>query len=160
MRRRACTSGLLAAAAVLALAGCASTARSGHPIELASAYVVDSDGPASLDAYVVIRNSGPADHLVKVTSSAGGTVLLRGPSRPGSPSGRTVSELAIPADSLVRLIPTGVHLVIVHSGPVRRGRFVTLTLTFAHAGTVRIPAQVTNLLGNPTANSGVGNPGG
>jgi copper(I)-binding protein len=125
------------------LTGCSGQHLSAPPIKVASAYVMLLSGSGDVDAYLVIQNSGAADRLLTARSSAGGTVILRGLTSPG-PTIRTVSALRIPGRSIVRLAPTGIHLVITQSGPMHQGTDVTLTLVFAHAGTVRVAAEVTN----------------
>jgi copper(I)-binding protein len=129
----------------LALTGCQRASADSKPIQVGGAYVIESDGLARLDAYLVIRNAGPADHLVRVTSSAGGTVALRGPRSPLSSVARDVGVLTVPAHRVIRLTTNGIHLVILHSGPIHAGRYITLTLVFSRAGAVRVQAQVTKL---------------
>jgi copper(I)-binding protein len=130
---------------MVALAGCQGASAAPKPVQVGGAYVIESGGLAQVDAYLVIRNPGAADQLLRVTSSAGGTVVLRGPRTPLSTSARSVSKLEVPARTMLRLTPNGIHLVILHSGPIHPGGDVTLTLVFARAGTVRVAAQVTNL---------------
>lgn len=131
--------------AAAGLAGCARPhGTAGPAIKVASAYVMQPTGPGLIDAYLVIQNSGSADHLVAVRSSAGGTVVLRGPTAQGASAVRTVSALSIPGNSIVRLNPGSVHLVIIRSGPMRQGTEITLTLVFTRAGTVKVAALVTN----------------
>lgn len=127
------------------LAGCAPRpAASGPVIELATAYVGQPTGSAPTDAYLVIRNNGPADRLISARSSAGGTVALSGPLH-GQPSlMRPVAAIRIPADTLIRLAPNGFHLVITGSRPMKAGADITLTLVFARNGPVRVQAEVTN----------------
>jgi copper(I)-binding protein len=132
--------------ALTALTAC-TPAAAREPIKIGGAYVVEADGPADVDAYLVIRNNGAADHLLRVTSSAGGTVVLRGPHVPASWSDRSVRDLAIPAHSMIRLGPNGLHLAIIHSGHLIPGRNITLTLVFARGGRLKVAAPVTNLLG-------------
>jgi copper(I)-binding protein len=57
---------------------------------------------------------------------------------------RTIPSISIPADTIVRLVPDGLHMLITGAGPMRGGKDITLTLTFAHAGPVSVVAQVTN----------------
>lgn len=146
-RRQPGLTGVIAGVVSLAaaLAGCArSQAAAPPPIAVVSAVVVEVSGVGTADGYLVIQNSGPTDRLTKVSSNSGGAVLLRGPSRPGSSPARAVSEIAIPAHSLVRLDPSGMHLVLTHVNPRHQGPDITLTLVFAHAGTMRVAAHVTN----------------
>jgi copper(I)-binding protein len=134
--------GLIAAA--VAVTGCAQQHAAVSPIKIASAYVMQSNGADQVAAYLVIANSGPADQLLSVRSSAGGHVLMVGPLSRGISAALVLSELSVPGHSLTRLDPNGYHFVILRSGRLHVGTDVTLTLVFAHAGTIRIPAQVNN----------------
>jgi copper(I)-binding protein len=131
--------GLVVAAS--ALAGCAQQkAVATIPIKVASAYVMKATGIKAVAAYLVIANSGPADKLVEVHSSAGGKVLMLGPHS----AVRPMTQLSIAGHGLTRLDPTGRHLVIVNPGPIREGTDITLTLVFAHAQPLKVLAQVNN----------------
>ena len=145
-RRRSGLAGALGAAVGLAvtLAGCAGSRPAVAPITLTSAFVFQVSGFDIADGYLVIQNTGPADRLTRVSSSVGGAVLMSGPARPGSARARTVTDVAIPAHSTVRLDPTGMHLVLTHLDPMQPGSDVTLTLVFARAGRMRVAAQVSN----------------
>jgi copper(I)-binding protein len=140
--------GLIAAAA--AVTGCAQQHAAVPPIKIASAYVMQSAGATAVAAYLVIGNSGPADRLLSVRSSAGGQVLMVGPARRGPSAASALRELTVPGHSLIRLDPSGYHFEIVRSGRLHQGTDITLTLVFAHAGSIRVPAQVTN----PATNNG------
>jgi copper(I)-binding protein len=138
-------------AVVIAVTGCAQRHPAAAPIKIASAYVMQSAGTTNaVAAYLVIANSGPADRLLSVRSSAGGQVLMVGPAGRGPSAASALSELSVPGHSLIRLDPTGDHLEIVRSGRLRQGTDITLTLVFAHAGTMQVPAQVNN----PAVNEG------
>lgn len=136
--------------AAVAVTSCTQHHAAVAPIKIASAYVMQSAGASAVAAYLVIANSGPTDRLLSVRSSAGGQVLVVGPGRSGLSPASAVSELNVPAHSVTRLDPSGYHLEIVRSGRLHQGTDITLTLVFAHAGTVRVPAQVNN----PAANNG------
>jgi copper(I)-binding protein len=127
------------------LAGCAQrAAASGPVIELATAYVGQPTGSAPTDAYLVIRNNGPADRLVSAHSSAGGNIELSGPLS-GQPSiMHPVPAIRIPGHTLIRLSPNSFHLVINGSRPMKAGTDITLTLVFANNGPVQVQAEVTN----------------
>ena len=56
----------------------------------------------------------------------------------------SVRAIAIPAQSFVGLDPNGSHLLVTGSGRMKAGTLITLTLLFAHAGAISIPALVTN----------------
>ncbi len=135
---------LLAAGAA---AGCAAKPTSGPgSIAATAAYIQLPTGKTTV-GYLDIRNNGSAeDHLVSVSTSVGGTVQLRAPAGAGvSPVVmRTVPSIDIPAGTLVQLVPNSYHLLITGAGPMHDGKDITLTLTFAHAGSVTILALVTN----------------
>ena len=130
--------------AAIALTGCASSSS----INITSAYVPQPTTPGTTVAYLDIRNNGQADRLVAAQTSVGGTVRLR--ARVESGSGvlvmRTVSDIPIPADSLVRLNPDSYQLLITGAGPMHDGKDIWLRLTFADAGTISVLALVTNPL--------------
>ena len=127
-----------------ALAGCAQGAIAAPSIQLGTAYVEVPTSGGSTEAYLVIRNNGPADRLTSARTSVGGRVTFREPARPGGTAMETVPDLGIPADSLLRLSPDGSHLLITGAGPMHDGKDITLNLKFAHAGTITILALVTN----------------
>ncbi len=135
-------------AIVAAASGCAQHHVAVAPIKIASAYVMQSDGVNAMAAYLVIANSGPADRLLSVHSSAGGQVFMVGPNTRGPSPTSALSDLAVAGHSLTRLDPSGYHLEIVHSGRLHQGTDLTLTLVFAHAGTMAVPAQVNNPANN------------
>ena len=127
------------------LAGCAQQAAASGPlIELATAYVGQPQGANPTDAYLVIRNNGQADKLVSASTSAGGTVTLRGPAASGPTVMQTVASIGVPAHTLIRLDPNSYHLVITGSRPMKAGTEITLTLVFAKAGSYKVDAEVTN----------------
>jgi copper(I)-binding protein len=126
------------------LAGCAQKAAAAASIEVGTAYVqVPSSGDVT-EAYLVIRNNGSADRLMSARTSVGGRVTFREPSHSGDTTMRTVPDIAIPADSLLRLSPDGSHLLITGAGPMKGGTQITLTLNFAQGGTMSVEAEVTN----------------
>jgi periplasmic copper chaperone A len=127
-----------------ALAGCAQQASAAPSIQLGTAYV---DVPTNTDvtgAYLVIRNNGQADRLMSARTSVGGRVTFRIPARSGGTTMRTVPDIAIPADTLLRLTPNSSHLLITGARPMKGGTQITLTLVFAKGGTMSVVAAVTN----------------
>jgi copper(I)-binding protein len=141
---------VLMPAAVIALsagliAGCGGDPQPPGPtLSLLSAQVTSPNTGGITDAYVIVENKGPAVSLVGARSSAGGTVALRLPEKAGVAVMRTVSSIVIPAHSLFRLDPSGAHLLITGSGPMKAGTEITLTLIFAQGKTIAVPALVTN----------------
>jgi len=127
-----------------ALAGCAQQASAAASIQLGTAYVAVPTSGDVTGAYLVIRNNGPADRLVSARTSAGGRVTFRVPARSGGTAMRTVPDIGIPADTLLRLSPDGSHLLITGARPLEGGTQITLTLVFAKGGTMSVVAAVTN----------------
>jgi copper(I)-binding protein len=113
-------------------------------LSLMSAQVTVPGSGGVTDAYLVVQNKGPAEQLIGARTSTGGTVALRSPAAAGRAVMQTVRAIVIPAHSLFRLDPAGSHLLITGSGPMKAGTEITLTLIFAHAGTISVPAMVTN----------------
>jgi copper(I)-binding protein len=141
--RAACC--LLPALATALLAGCGGAPQPAGPaLSLLSAQGTVPNSGGVTDAYLVVQNKGPAEQLVGARTSAGGTVALRSPAAVGQAVMQTVRAIVIPAHSLFRLDPAGSHLLITGSGPMKAGTEITLTLIFAHAGTISVPAMVTN----------------
>jgi copper(I)-binding protein len=143
---RAAAAACLLLAGGTAVAGCAENADASATIELATAYVnVPAAGSGdSTDAYLQIQNNGAADRLTSVRTSVGGRVTFREPVSAGSTAMKTVPDIPVPADSLLRLSPDGSHLLITGAGPMVAGRQITLMLVFAHGGTMSVAAEVTN----------------
>jgi copper(I)-binding protein len=125
-------------------AGCAAPPPAGPQIKLSSAQVTQPSAAGITDVYVDVQNNGPADKIVSAKISVGGRVMLRSPVRPGVVQMRTVPSITIPANSFVGLDPNSSHLLVTSSGPMRAGTEITLTLVFAHAGAISVPAMVTN----------------
>jgi copper(I)-binding protein len=97
--------------------------------------------------YLDITNNGASDSLVSVSTSVGGTVVLRGPASGGQAAAvtmHTVTSIPVPAGTTTQLDPTGYHLLITGAGPMRDGKDIQLTLKFAHSGAITVYAVVTN----------------
>ena len=126
------------------LAGCGQAQASGPPVTLLSGQVLTPNADGVTDAYVIIQNNGAAVSLTGARSSAGGSVALRSPGSTQPIEMRTVQAIKIPAHSLFHLQPSGAHLLITGSGPMKAGTEITITLVFAHLGAFSVPAMVTN----------------
>jgi len=127
-----------------ALAGCAQKAAAAASLQLGTAYVEVPSAGGTTEAYLVIRNSGPADRLTSARTSVGGRVIFRAPARSGDTTMKTVPDVRIPAGATVRLSPVGFHMLIMGAGTMRSGGQITLTLIFAEGGTMSVVADVTN----------------
>jgi copper(I)-binding protein len=133
-----------AIAAVVTVTGCGAAPRTGPIIQLSSAQVTEPNANGTTEAYVDVQNNGPADKIVAATLSVGGQVMLRSPAHPGVVVMRTVPSIVVPAKSSVGLDPNGSHLLVIEAGHMKAGTEITLTLVFAHAGSISVPALVTN----------------
>jgi copper(I)-binding protein len=140
---RAAAAACLVVLAAAGLTGCYARAVAATSIQVATAYVAQPTVPGQTVAYVVIRNNGPRDRLIAAKTSVGGQVVFR------APVGRTLTmhtipAISIPADSMTRLVPDGLHMLITGAGPMHGGKDITITLIFAHAGPISVVAQVTD----------------
>lgn len=126
------------------LAGCDQAASATTPIQLGTVAIPQPASGGTTDAYLVIRNRGPADRLISVRTSEGGRVTFRAPVRSGSDVMRTVPDIRIPARTMVRFVPNGFHLLITDARRLRGGTEITLRLDFARAGWIPVQAEVTN----------------
>ena len=135
-----------ALAATLGTSGCATVAAAGQtPIQATTAYVPLPITPGTTTAYLAIRNyTHSPDRLVSVRTSVGGHVTFRAPASGSGGQMRTVASITIPAESVLRLVPDGPHLLITGAGPMKNGKAITLTLGFSHGGAVSVTAVVTN----------------
>ena len=140
---RAALATCLTVLATAGLAGCYTRASAAPSISLSTAFVPQPTAGRTV-GYLLIRNNGSRDRLVSARTSAGGRITFAAPVRSGSSAVHLVPSIAIPADSVVRLNPVGLRLLITGVGRLRGGQDVTLTLRFAHAGAVSVTAQVTN----------------
>jgi copper(I)-binding protein len=140
---RTAAAACLVVVAAAGLAGCYARAGAATSIQIATAYVPQPVIPGQTVAYVVIRNNGPRDRLVGARTSVGGRVAFRAAGE-RSTAMHTVPSISIPANSIVRLVPDGLHMLITGAGPMRGGKDITITLIFAHAGAQSVVAQVTN----------------
>jgi copper(I)-binding protein len=141
---RAALCGLAVLGAGLA-AGCAARpTQAGPTITLSSAQVTQPSASGVTDIYVDVQNTGPADELIGARLSVGGHVTLRSPRHTGVLDMQTVRAITIPAKSFFGLDPNGSHLLVTDAGKMISGREITITLLFAHAGAISVPAMVTN----------------
>jgi copper(I)-binding protein len=135
-----------ALAAMMGVCGCAAAKAAGQtaPIQATNPYVPLPVSPGTTYAYLAIRNyTNSPDRLMSARTSVGGRVAFREPAG-GSGQMRTVPSLTIPANSVLRLVPDGPHLLITGAGRMQNGKAITLTLVFSHGGSLSVSAVVTN----------------
>ena len=145
--RRAARTAAAASLVVLAaagLTGCYTRASAAPAMELSTAVVPQPSVPGETTAYLVIRNNGRADRLIRVRTSVGGRVTFRAPAGHGNLTMHTIPAISVPAHDIIRLVPNSMHLLITGARSMRGVKEMTLTLVFAHAGTMSVIAQVTN----------------
>jgi copper(I)-binding protein len=132
--------------ATLALSGCSSPGSA--KIATNSAYIPQPTTPGTTVAYMDIRNEAKTtDQLVSVTTSVGGQVSFLAPdgmTSSGTMIMKTVSDISIPSQAIVRMNPNSYRLRITGAGQMQGGKDIILTLRFAHAGKVTVVALVTN----------------
>ena len=94
--------------------------------------------------YLVVRNAGPADHLVSVTSPAAERVETHVTVTEGGIARmREVKGYDVPANGMLALKAGGSHLMFVNiKAPLKEGASVPATLKFQRAGEVKVQFAV------------------
>lgn len=149
LRRNARTAAALVALAfVVVLSGCAGAATPAAAPSVTNAWVrlPVAAGASETAAYFTITGSSAADALTGV-STAIGSAALHQTTTATDMSGMTgmspVDRIEVPAGTAVRLEPGGYHVMITGlKSPLTAGQKVQLTLTFEHAGTITVEAEV------------------
>jgi protein SCO1/2 len=97
--------------------------------------------------YFDIVNSGAADELVRIDSSAAQSVEMHSMTTAGGLMHmRPVTALAIAAGGRLRFRPGGLHVMLVGlKAPLQAGGHVPLTLTFLRSGRVSVEAGIRGL---------------
>ena len=96
-------------------------------------------------AYLVIENLGPADRLVGVATDIAATADLHATTIDAQGVGRmaAVQAVEIPQGAQAKLTPGGLHIMLMGlKAPLKEGEKFPLTLTFEHAGQVRVEVEV------------------
>ena len=144
--RRIARAVVVAAAAVVLLAGCAaSPSVSVGRLAVRDAWVRPAAAGTETAAYLTIANPGSADVLLSVRCTIAASAMLH---RTGTdPSGMTgmtmLDELPIPAGATVSLAPGGTHVMITGlDRALEPGASVELRLRFERAGEVVVDAPV------------------
>ena len=135
------TNALAALAPLLLVAACAPP----PAIEVHDAWArATAPGQASGAVYATLVNAGGADHLTGVASDRARTAMLhsnRG--EDGVAKMRIVGEVAVPAQSTIRLAPGATHIMLDGlAAPLVAGETVAVRLRFAKAGARTVAATV------------------
>lgn len=141
---RAAAAACLIVLAAAGVTGCYAKASAAPAIQLSTAVVPQPSVPGETTAYLVIRNNGGPDRLIRARTSVGGKVTFRAAKGHGNLTMHTIRAISIPGHNVLRLVPNSMHLLITGARPMHGGKDITLTLVFAHAGAVSVIAQVTN----------------
>ena len=132
---------MLAAVTTLALAGgaWAHEAKLGA-LTLSNLTVKPSlNGVNNTAGYLMVMNAGPADRLVSASCDCAKTVEIHRMARQGGVMRMAKVEggMEVPAKGMLNLAPGGDHLMLLGlKAPLKEGTDVTMTLTFAKAGSV------------------------
>ncbi len=124
--------------------GAAGSAAAG-PLTVTDAWIrATPPGARTAAAYLTIANTGAADRLLGGTTPAARTVEVHTHvDERGLQRMVRLAELGLPAGETVRLTPGGLHLMLVDvAAPLAAGASVTLSLSFAAAGTLEIEVPV------------------
>jgi copper(I)-binding protein len=145
-RAAAALAACFALVATLALSGC--TSPGSAKIATNSAYIPQPTTPGTTVAYMDIRNNAKTtDRLVAATTSVGGQVSFLAPdgmTSSGTMIMKTVQDISISSQAIVRMNPNSFRLRITGAGQMQGGKDIIITLRFAHAGKVTVVALVTN----------------
>lgn len=129
---------------VLVLVGCGPGT---SKISVADALVPVPGTADTAAIYLTITNDGDLDdRLVKVSTPRAELTTLHQSSvdADGRATMSGVGSVKIPAGESVDLSPGGLHLMMMQPDALADGDTVDLTLTFEHAGTVKVTAEVTD----------------
>lgn len=160
-------SGAVALAAIVgvALSGCANSHPApGHSSSAAASaarghvkvgHIAITDGyipqPASPDVaagYLTITNTASTpDTITKIVANVTGSVMAMNETDHGGVGTMTnLASVTIPAHGRVSLTPGHAHLMLEHPATsLKAGQHVTIIITFAHAGEVRLSVPVVPL---------------
>ena len=123
---------------------------------LTGGYIPQPASPDVAAAYLRISNNGSvADSITKVTTSVTSDVMAMTEVDTGGVGTMTdLSAVPIPAHGSVNLTPGFAHLMLENpTSPLKQGETVSVTITFAHAGTVTMMFPVVPLTG-PVVSAG------
>jgi copper(I)-binding protein len=128
--------------AALLLASCSQTGDPAIAVEDAWARAT-LPAQASSAVYFTIRNTGGADRLLSVSSTAATASLHSASMDNGVMRMRPLESLDIPANSTVELKPGGAHVMLTDvAQPLTDGMTVPLDLSFERAGERHVVATV------------------
>jgi hypothetical protein len=97
-------------------------------------------------AYFTVKNTGPADRLLKAVADVTANVQLHEVvTTGGTAKMQPVAGLDVPANGQLELKPGGYHVMLLDlKSPLKQGQTVKLELRFEKAGTITVMAPVTD----------------
>ena len=135
------------AAALLPVLG-AAQAITQVPIQVSGAWARATPPGISVGAaYLLIRNSGPADTLVRIDCPVAESVEMHSSTLEGGVTHmRPVAELALPAHGEIRFAPESLHVMLLGlKSPLVAGQHLRLGLTFKSGARVSADVVVRGL---------------
>lgn len=119
-------------------------------LQIIGAYIRKPTRPTSAAAYLTIVNNGGVDDTL-VRASTDVTPMVEPMTefmRDGKKGMAPIAKLVIPAHGRTDITPGNKHLMLMNQNrALQVGEKVTMTLTFAHAGTVTFSLPVAPLVG-------------
>lgn len=109
-------------------------------LRLSGGYVPQPASPDVAAAYLTIHNTtGRTQRLTKVVTNVTKSVMAMNENDNGSVGSMTdIATVAIPGHSTYRFTPDHAHLMLEHPEHLVAGERVTMTITFAPAGTTTV----------------------
>jgi len=135
------------AATLLPIAGAAQAAPQG-PIQVSGAWARATPPGISVGAaYLLIRNSGPPDTLIRIDCPLAESVEMHSSNLEGGVMHmRPVTELALPAHGEIRFAPESLHVMLLGlKSPLVAGQHLRLGLTFKSGARVSADVVVRGL---------------
>ncbi|GAA2086878.1 copper chaperone PCu(A)C [Actinomadura alba] len=98
--------------------------------------------------YLTITNTGPADTLTGVSTSAAAVVEMHRMVMNGnSMTMKAMENVEVPANSTVRFAKGEMHLMLMKPKALKVGQEAGLTLHFTTAGDITVPAKIVPVTG-------------
>jgi len=117
-------------------------------LSISDAYVHETvSGQTVVTGFVKIKNTGPADKLVSVSTSAGFEAQIHAMKMEGNIMKMAqIPSIDIAANSSVELTPDGMHIMILGlKTPVKTGDVIKIKLKFVNSGEVELNFPVKTL---------------
>jgi copper(I)-binding protein len=116
-------------------------------LKITGQYVTASENAVS-SVYFTVKNNGPEDTLLSVTTNASDTASIHQDVTKGNSSSmQLLQDLTIPPNGELVMKPGAYHVMITNlTKPLEKGSTVSVTLKFAKAGSVTFDAPVRSII--------------